>query len=327
MTHRCLLYGLVVESDVPLAGLATAPGQAADVRIHFERLPPSIVRADALAHEFYRSPVELDEDPSLVAERRGDMLRLRYADGIRFHIRDDGSEVWCDWDPPLTTADAMTFLLGPVLGLVLRRREVIAVHASAVVHGGRAWAFVGPGGSGKSTIALALARAGFPVLTEDVLALRPAEGGWLAWPAYDHVRLWGESPVLTAGEVDALPTLSPTWAKREVSLAAAGLPRAHGPVALAGWFLLDSSDFDRVGAPLESRVDPLGGAEALRALIENSYMTYLLDDDAKIAELRALGRAAQGVRAHRLLVAPGSAGLGSTVRVIARTVHEASATL
>ncbi len=317
MTDRCELYGLVIESEVPLRGIpVVARTSKPDVRVHLAARPSdAITWGRASEREFYRSEADASAAPPLVADRPGvgDILRLTYAEGIRFHVREDGSEVWCDWDAPLTEADALTFLLGPVLGLVLRRRGVLAVHASAIVRGGVAWAFVGPGGAGKSTMAAAFAQAGLSVLTEDVLALTPGSDRWMAWPAYDHLRLWGDSPAIPVGGAQALPALSPTWDKRALALESAGLARASVAVPLAGWFLLQERE-------VLGRITPLSGAAALRSLVENSYVHYLLDGTARAEELIALGRAAQGLRAYRLAVGEGQGGLADTVRAVSLTM-------
>lgn len=324
MTHRSSLYGLVVECDVALPGVAVdaVRGGVADVRVHVGTRPsdatgwmPPPVRA------FYRSDPAEGDPPALVADRpgAGAIARLSYAEGVRFHVRDDGREVWADWDPPMVVEDAITYLLGPVLGYVLRLRGELAVHASAVVFGGAAWGFVGAGGAGKSTLAAALAQAGHAILTEDVLALRRARDGWIAWPAYDHLRLWEDSPALRGREGAELPPLSPTYEKRALDLARAGLPRAAAPAPLAGWFALgESAD----GAT--SRVRPIPGGEALRTLVHHSYMGYLLDEAARGSELRAVAEVVRSAAGYHLEVGEGRTGLDDTVRLIRRVTGERS---
>lgn len=335
MRHRSALYGLVVESDIALAGVAPRADAIADVRVHVGALPPSLAPGAPLEGEFHRTATSAGEPPVLIADRPagGTLIRLSYAEGIRFHLRPDGSEVWCDWDRPLTEDDATTFLLGPVLGLVLRRRGVLALHASAVVHAGEAWAFVGPGGSGKSTLAAALAGRGFPVLTEDILALRPVGDRWLAWPAYDHIRLWEDSPALDATESAALPNLSPTWGKRRLDLDHSAQRRAREPVPLAGAFLLEGREGSASGrqdadreADHHAPIGRIHGADALRGLIENSYVNYLMDDASRAAELRALAAVAGSCALYRLRAGSGARGLEATVAAIAQalTSHSAS---
>lgn len=306
------LYGLVVESDLPLGAARVGEGRVADVRVHAAARPPGAATwGRAPIRPFHVSETNAGTPPTLVADRpgSGDLIRLTYHEGIRFHVRDDGSEVWCDWDPPLTSDDAATFLLGPVLGLVLRRRGVLALHASAVVIDGEAWAFLGAGGAGKSSLAAAFARSGGTVLTDDVLAIRSSAGRWQAWPAYDHIRLWSDTPALPAGTADALPALSPTWEKRAFPIAAS--QQGREPVPFAGWFLIDRED----GAT-KPVVERLSGAIALTSLLAHSYVNYLLDGTDRAAELTSLGAAAERLRGYRLLVGEGPQGLAATVTAV-----------
>ncbi len=316
MTDRWMLYGLVVECDVALPGvLVASTPRPADVRVHLGARPPGAAGWPGVPPlPFYRGEPGEGDPPSLVADRPDGpgMVRLSYAEGIRFHVRDDGSEIWSDWDPPLGLEDALAYLLGPVLGFALRCRGDLAVHASAVVIGGAAWGFVGAGGAGKSTMAAALARAGQAVLTEDVLVLRPEAGVWTAWPAYGQIRLWEDSPALPEAVARALPVLSPVYDKRVLDLTTAGLPRAAVPVPIAGWFALDDAP---VGAP--PRMRPLSAVESLRTLVQHSYMGYLLDQGARGSELRGLAAVARTVRGFGLEVAEGREGLAATARLVA----------
>jgi len=71
-------------------------------------------------------------------------------------------------------ADFVRYAFVEAMGLSMlgRARGYVAVHASAVVHHGRAAILQGPAGAGKSTLAMACARLGFGVLAEDVVFAR-----------------------------------------------------------------------------------------------------------------------------------------------------------
>jgi len=90
----------------------------------------------------------------------------------------------------LTTEDAATYLLGPVLGLLLRLRGVTCLHASAVALADRAIAFVGSEGAGKSTTAALLARKGLAIISDDVVALVERDALFTFIPAYPYLSLW-----------------------------------------------------------------------------------------------------------------------------------------
>ncbi len=223
-------------------------------------------------------------------------ITLCYAEGIRFSVSTDGGSVWADWDEPLTIDDAMTFLLGPVMGYALRRRGLLALHASAVVFGGHAIGFVGPGGAGKSTTATALVLRGHALVTDDILVLRPTTSGWETTPAIDQVRLWEDSERLLFGATSPMSALSPTWEKRGLTVAGSGL-RFQGTSVPLGGLLLLGPRADEASAP---RIEDCSGTEGILGLVANTYTNYLLGDAERMEELRAVGRLVSHVPVRRL---------------------------
>jgi hypothetical protein len=82
-----------------------------------------------------------------------------------------GSEVVAD---PLEGVDLQTlrlFFLGSCMGVVLMQRGVLSLHGSAVKTDKGAVVFLGGQGAGKSTLAVALARKGLPLLSDDLCPL------------------------------------------------------------------------------------------------------------------------------------------------------------
>ncbi len=306
------VYGLVVEAPIALPGWPVAAGTRTDVRVRFGAAPEATRDWERLSPiRVHTSDAEAGLAPALIAERSdlAGYLRLDYAEGIRFHVSIDGREVWAEWQAPLTAADAVSFLLGPVLGVALRPHGVVPVHASAVVLGGRAWAFVGPGGAGKSTLAAAFAARGVPMLTEDVLALRrEADGTWRASPGYGEVRVWDESIELLGPHGTQVPALSPTWPKRGLDLRARSLPFARDAVPLAGLFVLD--ELRPHGAPACA---PLGVADTLLDLVAHAYVNYLVPPELLGSELKSLASVAAAVRRWRLSPGAGREGLDATI--------------
>ena len=154
ITSLVEIYGLRIAAPLALPGRAVRDGSApADVTFHLQASPSAADRWGARAERtLYRSATMLHGEPALLADRPGaeGWIRLRNAEGICFHLSPRGEEVWADWRAPLTEADAIAFFLGPVLGAVLRRRGIAALHASAVVLAGEAYLFLGSRGSGKS---------------------------------------------------------------------------------------------------------------------------------------------------------------------------------
>lgn len=85
------------------------------------------------------------------------------------------------------------FILQQVLGVALLQRRKLVLHASAATFNGRAVAFCGPSGQGKSTLVAALTTAGFSILTDDVLAVDMSDKNAMALPGLMQLKLTEEA--------------------------------------------------------------------------------------------------------------------------------------
>ena len=100
-------------------------------------------------------------------------------------------------------------LLGPVMALLLQMRGAFLLHGSALAapEGGSAFAFLGDKGAGKSTTAAAFLRAGYSLLTDDIIAIEGlAQGSGRIAPAFPQVKL---APAASAALADADLTARP----------------------------------------------------------------------------------------------------------------------
>ncbi len=104
---------------------------------------------------------------------------------------EDGTEPW----------RRERFLVARVLPIAALLRGIELLHASGVTIGGGAIAITGPSHSGKTSLALRLALAGAPLLTDDLLAISISDGEVVAHPgtALLGVR-HGEAELLPAAE-------------------------------------------------------------------------------------------------------------------------------
>jgi hypothetical protein len=212
-------------------------------------------------------------------------LRFVYSDGTQFLMDRPGMRVWASWPAPLTLEDAATYLIGPILGFILRLRGVACLHASAVVIGETAVALAGPAGAGKSTTAAAFARLGYPVLSDDIVALETQSRGVIAQPGYPRLNLWPAAVQALFGAPDALPLLTPNWDKRFLALKSDSFRFQEKPLPLAAIYLLRPQK----EAERAATVRMLQPSESLLALTANTYANYLLDARLRALEFRQLG--------------------------------------
>lgn len=86
------------------------------------------------------------------------------------------------------------YVLGTCMGAILMQRKILPLHGSAIVINGKAYAFVGHSGHGKSTLASAFLQQGYQLLTDDVIAVTlDHQNIPYVTPAYPQQKLWQES--------------------------------------------------------------------------------------------------------------------------------------
>ncbi len=224
MNYHYTTYGLFFQSDTELPGLRQALNAVAfgAISLATREKPGWVLKAAELPSEVIHSiPAEPEcADPEFLALEyaNGYAFQLSYSDGAQFFVDGGGTRIWGICPPPLTIEDLATYLVGPVMGFVLRRRGVTPLHASAVCIGGLAAVISGPAAAGKSTTAAALALRGAPALCEDIAALEERRGQFYVQPGYPRVCLWPDAVEKLFGSQDALPNLTPTWEKKFLAL-------------------------------------------------------------------------------------------------------------
>jgi len=295
-----LVYGLRIAADVALPGLPLrCDSDQPDVRIRLKDWITSPSTSPESVKLFYPcSDDAADGQPNLRVGvlPGGDYFGFFFSDGTRFAVERQGREVWADWPENYTLEDACTYLVGPVIGFVLRLRGVACLHASAVAVGEKAIALVGLPGAGKSTTAAAFAYRGYSVIADDVVALAEDGETFLVSPGYPRVNLWPDSVCAVFGSEEALPRITPTWDKRYVSLGENGLGFATKPLPLGAIYLLDAREAE-LAAPV---VEEVAGGDALAGLVANTYVNYLLDREMRAHEFDVLSRVVTGIPIRRV---------------------------
>jgi hypothetical protein len=250
----------------------------------------------------------------------GEFFQLAYDDGTRFFADRAAERVWGTWLPPLTIEDVSTYLLGPVLGFVLRRRGVLAMHASCVCLSGNALILCGSAAAGKSTTAAALALRGLPVLTDDIAPVREDEGSLYIEPGYPRACLWPDAVEILFGAPGALPRITPTWEKCFLALDGVRAKFASQKRPLKAVYLL-APRVDEAAAP---RIEYPRMREAFVELVQNTYMNWLLDRNQRILELDALTKLVRKVPVRRIVPHVDAARMGSLCKLIIEDAERVS---
>jgi hypothetical protein len=246
----------------------------------------------------------------------GRFLRLAYYDGTQFWLNREVTKVWATWPAGLTIEDTATYLLGPVLGLVLRLRGVTCLHASAISFGTFVVAFVGSEGAGKSTIAAALSQQGLPVVSDDVVALTEMDGTFYVHPAYPYLCLWPESVEAIYGTADALPRFSSNYEKRCLSLKSRALKFETRSLPLKAIYIFGERRCD-----LAPRLETVSAQKSLLALVANTFATNVLETEMRAKEFSTLGRLVPNVRIREVFPHQDLARLPELCRLIREDVE------
>ena len=296
------LFGLHVETSSPLATLplpmVDEPDRV-DVRVelrgHDEIVPPAAASLHA-THAI--GPEELR------IHRHDDVWWWTFPDDTVFRI--DAGEWTVDmrWPRAFVVEDAVTYLLGPILGFVLRLRGDRPLHASVVEIDGRGVMLAGAAGAGKSTLAAELVGRGHRLVTEDVAAVRERAGVFEVPAGFGFVKLWPTS----ARRHGELARLTPNWDKQFLP---APSPFSTVPAVLHDVYFLE------VGEALER--DRIHGRDALTQLVTNVYLPYALTPEMKAGDLAFLARFADAVRLHRVRRTQRFADIDALVQCIAES--------
>ncbi|MEA3060644.1 MAG: hypothetical protein QOJ94_425 [Sphingomonadales bacterium] len=239
------VFGLVIASEIDLAELEPAPAGAA---------PDAVIRRGVVALP--------DAKPGYSPAGEGTLLTIPRVG--RYFIS-GGSEIVVDPAPGASERNARLFLLGSAFGALLHQRGLLPLHANAIEIDGRAFAFCGHSGAGKSTVAAWFHDRGHRILADDVCVIGFDEsGGALAYPGIPRLRLWREALEASGREAGAFSRSFDDLDKYDVPTDRRALP---GPLPLAAIYLLRRTA--EGAAPAE--VKRLAGVEAVETLVSNTY--------------------------------------------------------
>lgn len=295
------IFGLYLDCNYPIPGLVVLPNvPKVDLQVRFKEMPSWLQAKVDLKQKLWReSSYHHEKNRPLVRIwqlRDGDYWRFEYGDRTEFIIDRAGTQIWANWPNNLTLEDTATYLLGPILGFGLRLRGVVCLHASAIAVGDKSVVIVGSAGAGKSTTAAGFAKAGFPVLSDDVVPILDGDNQFFVQSAYPRLRLWPTSVKALYGEVNALPCLTPNWDKRYLDLTGSGYQFQDLPLPLGAIYILG----DRSTSPSAPFVEVLPSHSGLMALISNTYANNLLDKKMRAAEFALLSRVVDKVVLRRI---------------------------
>lgn len=283
------LCDFALESNIPFVELPSAGMEPRELAFHLDlsgraasREPAWIARTAARSGRTW-----------LAVARIGADHLLRFPGLAEFTISSDAREIRARRLRAMPLATVRHLLLDQVLPLALSHRAELVLHAGAVATPHGVIAFMGPSGTGKSTLAASLARSGSPLVADDFLWLRERGAGLVAVPSYPGFRLWADA----AGEMfgnERAPRVAHYTSKQRCGTGPA-VPFALEAAPLSRVYVLSEA---ALGDP--PRVTPLPAREAFVELARHSYRLDAEDQPLLLRQFRLHGHAVRTVPFRRL---------------------------
>ncbi len=226
-------YGVCIRSHLPLSCLPGTERVLADVELVDGR--------DALFAQACREARAKADPTGWFCHRQlGDGSDyLRWNGLFEFLVSADGRRIACFPSNGNSRETFQTYLVSQVLSFALLKQGIEPLHATVVVWNGRAVAFLGDCGSGKSSLGAAFLRAGHRLLTDDLLVIREHDEsgqGFLAYPGPPRIKLFPKiAASLFSNRFTGVP-LNPRTRKQVIPLNP--FQSSHGPVPLRAMYVL-----------------------------------------------------------------------------------------
>ena len=302
-SHYYQVYGLTLAANKEIPGLnaeKVADDHIADSSIGMGFMPLDIEHLIELpTARYYVEPGYKEGDPEhLIVNTldNGRYFQFIYGDGVDFLLDKHNSAVWCTWKDPLTLEDVALYLLGPIIGFMLRLRGTVCLHASGVLVNEQAFAITGPSGAGKSTLAASFAAAGYPILTDDVLPLTTTNGEVHTQSGYSRLRLFPNSFENLPELPNQLPLLAPGWDKCFLDLASDNYQLHTASAPLKVIYVVDWGS----RAQDSPSISPIAGTAAVPILAANTYRNELLSAEMRKKEFYFLSALASRITVKKL---------------------------
>jgi hypothetical protein len=264
-------FGLQIRSDLHLP-LAAAPEQSG-AAIEVRRLSRAAHKRDG---ELLRELRNEHGRAVLQVYYGGEAYVWVYPQIGTFVVSQGGSQI--EWSAAADKhADAAALISGPVLGFALQLLGRTSLHASVVVHSGKAIAISAPSGYGKSALASALMSRGSRLLADDLAVFEERDGCVWVLPSASRLKLWPDvAHELLASGAEALPSYVSWLDKRVVDAANLG-EVCDSPAPLGTVIFLVPSAPETEPAFLRLR-----GNDGLLALVASTYQAELLGHEKAI---------------------------------------------
>ncbi len=167
-----------------------------------------------------------------------------------------------------------SLILGRAMGTLLHQRGFLVLHASAVNINGEAVAFMGWRGNGKSTTTMSLLNSNYPLISDDVLALKIEDNNVLAIPSFPRIKLRQDIMESFTEEIDPNTQIHPDIKKHYYEVK----NFSSTTIPLKRIYVLEKS--------YENKITNLEYQDAIINLIRHSYCVSILEGEEQQENLK-----------------------------------------
>jgi hypothetical protein len=222
MSRVYRIYGIVVRSDwdLPLPELPGGTPEVEIIQCSSAELEPAAAEAATLPDtpEWYK-----------IANLHDGSTYISFPSLFEFLISSDGRRVCVHRRDGIPDDAFHTYLLTHGMSYAMLEMGIEQLHGTCVLIDQRAVAFVGDSGHGKSTLAAAFVRAGYRLISDDMLLVRP---GALATviPALPQIKLFPDVAESLLGQHVQGERMNPLTRKTIIRLAPEQFYRDEAPL-------------------------------------------------------------------------------------------------
>jgi hypothetical protein len=221
---------------------------------------------------------------------------VRWAGVGEFLVDDDGYRIACRQHEQCSLESFQVYLLGQALSFALVKQHLEPLHATAVVVGDRAVAFLGDHAFGKSSLAASFLAAGYRLLTDDLLVLQEASGEVVAYPGPPRIKLFPQVARRFLGSTIGERRMNPDTNKLIVPLDdRLSEPRAVPITAI--YSLASPRDASRATSVTVTTLSP---REGFVALLKGAFNRRLVEAPRLERQFRLMARLADRLSIKRL---------------------------
>jgi len=297
------VFGGALRSDIDFPELRTIESDAPSWTLRTTASAPEMTSASALG----QAEIIPGFHVTLFSHDCG--FRFVFDDTGTFDITNGGREIAWVAGPHFEESWVRADVTGRVMAVALHASGHLCLHGSAVATAGGAIAFLAPKFHGKSTLALALARAGAKLLTDDLVPVDPRIP-IQAVPGVHQVKLWQDTAAHFGVEGE---TETPRPGSKHLLHDFDDTMLSNDRAPLAAIYLLSPVIVEEGAAAPAVSCTRMHSVPSALALVRHSMMGSMLSG---LEAQRVIDRAtavAESVPVYQLTVAAGMERIGDTV--------------